>query len=305
VDLLRNCLASVIAYAPPGTEILVVDDASPSGIVTATAANFPGVRVIQLPRHSGFAIAANTGIAAATTPIVELLNDDTVVTPHWTDSPLRLFANPAIAAVAPLVLQLDPARQAAGLPPLIDSAGDSYDPGGFAQKRCHNQIYLPDAAVPRSQIPVPNSASASAAFYRRSAVLAVGGFPPHFGAYFEDVDLSLRLRRLGHEIHFDPDSIVWHRVSASYGRKPTRRLLEQQSCNEERLFWRNSSLRHIPRHLAVLAAKAARRTLEGTLTPWATGRFRAWLDSILSPSPLVGLVGEGLGVRGKSQYPPL
>jgi GT2 family glycosyltransferase len=122
-------------------------------------------------------------------------------------------------------------------------------------------------------------ASACAAFYRREALIRAGGFPEHFGAYFEDVDLSFRLRGLGGEVVYDPASVVWHRVSGSYGRRPSRRVLEQQSCNEERVFWRNvrglDRLRWLPRHAAVLAAKALRRFQEGTLLPWLLGRVRA------------------------------
>ena len=106
-----------------------------------------------------------------------------------------------------------------------------------------------------------------------------GCFPHDFGAYFEDVDLTFRLRKQGHEIWHDPASVVWHRVSASYGKTPSRRVLELQSCNEERVFWRNvrgaDRLRNLPRHIAVLAGKAARRITEGTFTPWFTGRLRA------------------------------
>ena len=90
-----------------------------------------------------------------------------------------------------------------------------------------------------------------------------------------EVDLSHRLRKQG-ETWFEPASVVWHRVSASYGRTPTRRVLELQSRNEERVFWRNVGWRWLPRHAAVLAGKALRRWHEGTLTPWLTGRLRAW-----------------------------
>jgi GT2 family glycosyltransferase len=121
--------------------------------------------------------------------------------------------------------------------------------------------------------------SAAAGFYRRAAVLCAGGFPEHFGAYFEDVDLSFRLRRAGGEIVYDPASVVWHRVSGTYGRTPSRRTLERQSCNEERVFWRNvrgrNRARLLPRHAAVLAGKALRRWQEGVLLPWFLGRCRA------------------------------
>ena len=289
-DLLRLCLASVARFAPPGTEVIVVDDGSRGACVSRAAGEFAGVTVVRRPRAGGFCAAANAGIAVASAPVVELLNDDAEVTDGWADAALAWFADPRVAAVAPLVLQNDPVRRARGLPPLIDTAGDEYDFGGFAAKRGHGQVWAsggrqpPDSSshqgadAPRSPGPV-FGASACAAFYRRAAVLAAGGFPEHFGAYFEDVDLSFRLRRLGFEIVYEPAAVVWHRVSGSYGRTPSRRTLERQSCNEERVFWRNvrgrARMKALPRHAAVLAGKALRRWQEGTLLPWLMGRVRA------------------------------
>ena len=277
-DLLSLCLASLKLYAPDNTEILVVDDGSTDAAISATALRFPGVRVIRLSRQSGFCIAANVGIDSANAPIIELLNDDTEVTAGWTEAALACFRDPAVVAVAPLVLQLDDVGLAVGLAPLIDSAGDEYDSGGFAHKRWHDRR-LDDTEEFASQ--KVWGASASAAFYRRNAVRSAGGFPDDFGAYFEDVDLAHRLNRRGGVTLFQPASVVWHRVSASYGRKPSREMLVQQSRNEERVFWRNVSgngnlIRSLPRHGIVLLAKAYRRLREGTLAPWLQGRCQAW-----------------------------
>ncbi len=299
-DLLRLCLASVARFAPANTEVIVVDDGSRGATVSQAAAEFAGVRVVRRPRAGGFCVAANAGIAAASAPLVELLNDDAEVTEGWADSALAQFADSHVAAVAPLVLQNDPTRSTQGLPPLIDTAGDEYDFGGFAYKRGHGSEYrggegakwgtgeeemLPLHPFTPSPLHFKTEyvfgASACAAFYRRDAVLAAGGFPEHFGAYFEDVDLSFRLRRLGFEIVYDPGAVVWHRVSSSYGRNPSRRTLERQSCNEERVFWRNVRgrrlVKYLPRHAAVLAGKALRRWQEGALLPWLMGRCRAVL----------------------------
>ncbi len=84
-DLLRECLASVLLHAPPGTEVLVVDDGSPGGAVTEVARTF-GAQSVRLPRRRGFCVAANTGIAAAGGAVIELLNDDTQVTQGWAES---------------------------------------------------------------------------------------------------------------------------------------------------------------------------------------------------------------------------
>ena len=276
-DLLAECLESLRLHAPPRVEIIVVDDASAEGIVSTTALRFPNVRVVRLARQSGFCVAANVGIATATAPVVEMLNDDTEVTAGWAEAALRCFDDPKVVAVAPLVLQLDPERRAAGSPPLIDSAGDTYDSGGFATKRWHGRS-LSERAVRKCE-PVWGT-SASAAFYRRAALLDAGGFPHDFGAYFEDVDLAHRLNRAGGITLFQPACVVWHRVSASYGRSPSREVLVRQSRNEERVFWRNITglrlLWNLPRHAAVLLGKAYLRMRERTFRPWMRGRLQAW-----------------------------
>jgi GT2 family glycosyltransferase len=250
--------------------VVVVDDASPDRCVSATAAEFANVRIIRLPNRGGFCVAANAGLAAARACVVELLNDDTQVTAGWAESPIRCFDDPSVGAAAPLVLRGPSDTD----PPIIDSAGDLYDRGGFARKRGHGEPLRDEYLTPRPVF----GASASSAFYRRDAVLAVGSFPESFGAYFEDVDLSFRLRRAGYQIRYEPTSVVWHRVSASY-RRGDRLVLERQSHNEEQVFWRNLPadvlLRSLPRHAAVLAGKAVRRWREGTFVPFALGRFRA------------------------------
>lgn len=267
-DLLRICLESVARHAPAETEVVVVDDASPGGIVSAAARAFPGVRVLRLESRRGFCAAANAGLRAATHPIAELLNDDTVVEAGWADAALPWFADPSVAAVAPLVLQ----RSGDDGPPRIDSAGDRYYLGGVAGKRGRGRLV--DAEYLRAG-PV-FGASASSAFYSRDAVLAAGGFPESFGAYFEDVDLSFRLRWAGWRTVYEPAARVWHRVSASYGR-PHAGLLMQQARNEERVFWRNTPARALPRavplHLAVLVGKAWRRWREGRLLPFLRGKL--------------------------------
>ncbi len=69
-------------------------------------------------------------------------------------------------------------------------------------------------------------------------------------------------------------------VSASYGARPGPGLLEQQSRNEELVFWPRGALaRALPLHLAVLLGKAWRR---GELLPFLRGCHQAlrWLPSL-------------------------
>jgi GT2 family glycosyltransferase len=267
-DLLERCLVSLRSYAPAGTEVLVVDDASAGRQVTAVARRFAEVGVLRLKRRGGFCAAVNAGLRFVHRDVVELLNDDTEVTPGWAEAALAHFADPAVGAVAPLALRWPGGEEAT-----IDSAGDYYHLGGVAGKRGRGRRLSAELLQPGRVF----GASASTAFYRRSALLGIGAFPEHFGAYFEDVDVAFRLHRAGYQVRYEPAARVLHRVSASHG-QPRRELLEQHSANEERVFWRNVPPRQwpraVPRHLAVLAAKAWLRLEEGNLLPFLLGRLR-------------------------------
>ena len=287
--LLRACLQTVARFAPGGTETLVVDDASPQGVASRVAEGFAGVKILRMDRRRGFCVAANAGIREARGEIVEMLNDDTEVTAGWARAALAHFRRPDVGSVAPLVLRwpgnpgardnneaIGQGRQGKAV---IDSAGDRFYLGGVAGKRWHGEL-LELAFVKPCRV---FGASASSAFYRREFLLQVGAFPESFGAYFEDVDLAFRLHGAGCQVIFEPASRVLHHVSASYGRS-RRRLLAQQSRNEERVFWRNLPkrvlIRALPSHLAVLAAKAWRRWQDGSLVPFLSGRLQVLADVV-------------------------
>ncbi len=249
----------------------MVDDDSPGGAVAQTVSSFPGVEVCRLASRRGFCVAANMGVACASGEVVQVLNDDTEVSAGWAGPALAHFADPAVAAVTPLVLLGPPGGDG---PPRVDSAGDLYLPGGVARKRGHGQPLGPRLLVAGPVF----GASGSASFYRRAAFLAAGGFPEEFVAYFDDVDLSFRLRRAGGLIWYEPASRIHHCVSSSYG-PPHADLLALMSRNEELLWWRNTPLLSLPAslplHLAVLAGKALRRWYAGQLGPFVRGRLAA------------------------------
>ena len=270
-DLLARCLASLRRNAPLSTEIIVVDDASENMCVSDVAAKFKGVKVIRTPKRLGFCKAANLGVQSASHEVVELLNDDTEVCAGWAEMALDAFEDPKVAAVAPLVLRWPGQIEGRAI---IDSAGDAYFASGVATKRGNGQVIEEKWMVPGPVF----GASGSSAFYRREVFLKVGAYPESFGAYFEDVDLSFRLHWAGYDVVFQPCSKVLHRVSSSYGNPGlNRKLLESQSLNEERVYWRNIPyqllLRTRPLHLLALLAKAWRRGTEGTLLPFLMGKL--------------------------------
>jgi GT2 family glycosyltransferase len=225
--VLDPCLRSVQRYRPADTEIIVVDDASTDGTADWLSTTHPDAKLIRLHRNHGFCGAINAGLRAASAPVIETLNNDTVVTPGWADAALGLFADPTIGSVAPLVFLL----RADGL---VDSAGDEYQISGWAMNRGHRRRL--DSTL--LQVAEVFGASASAAFYRREALLRAGLFPEHFQAYYDDVDLAFRLRAAGYRCLYTPRSRVLHYHNYSHDHD-TPEMVARLARNEERVYWSN------------------------------------------------------------------
>src|SRR4030042_2982281 len=79
-DLLCQCLDSLTQRVEGiEMEILVVDNGSTDGSVTAVRGNFPGVRLIENPGNMGFAKANNHALSISKGRYLLLLNPDTQV----------------------------------------------------------------------------------------------------------------------------------------------------------------------------------------------------------------------------------
>lgn len=268
--LLMICLASVHRHRPSDLpiEIIVSDDASTDGTADWLAATYPDVRLVRSDRNGGFVAAANAGIAAARGDYVQLLNNDTEVLPGWVEAGLAPFGDPAVGSVAPLVLvRSDPDR--------VDSAGDCYSVLGWPYKRGHGQAAGRWLNHPSDRV---FGASGSSAFYRKSALDAVGRFDPALGSYYEDVDLAFRLHWAGHSCAFAPTCRILHAISASYdhARPDLQRRLAR---NAEILFWSNLPtswlLAALVPHLAFTLTQAAARLARGRFRPFFLGKLDA------------------------------
>jgi O-antigen biosynthesis protein len=290
--LLATCLASIARNRPAGIpiEVVVADDASVDGSADWLREAHPEIRVIRLGRNTGFCAAANAGIASARGEFIQLLNNDTEVTPGWIEAGLGPFADRRVGSVAPLVLvRSDPSR--------VDSAGDGYAAFGWPSKRGHGQPSSRWVDRPPDRV---FGASGSSAFYRGDALRAVGAFDPTFGSYYEDVDLAFRLRWAGYDCVFAPDCRVLHDLSATYDHGSPA-LQRRMSRNAEILFWANlpapwliaAVLPHLgftaAQGLWRLARKRHRPFLEGkldALRQWRTLRDRRRLRADLARSPV-------------------
>ncbi len=202
--LLEACLRSLTSsLADFPYEIILVDNASQDGTVEMVEHAFPEVRLIRNRENLGYPIANNQGIAAARGEQVLLLNPDTEVLPGAFERLItELRDRPRAGAVAP-ILRLPSGR-------IQVSFGWSVGFLSELAKKLALNRYLSRWAG-RTKSPRKVGWLGGACLLIRSEVLEqVGGFDEMFFLYFEDIDLSYRIRKLGFDLYLVPEVEIRH-----------------------------------------------------------------------------------------------
>lgn len=178
-------LESLRSQSDVAFEVVVVDDGSSDGsfaaiIERARALELTG-RVIGLRRNCGRSTARNAGILQARASIIAFVDADCQPVSGWLVAALAAFEHGGrIGAVQGPTLP-HPTQRRPLFSHFIEIA--HYD-GSFST--CN-------------------------VFYRREALLEVGGFDPSV-IYWEDVDIGWRVCRAGWEGTFAPAALVYHQV---------------------------------------------------------------------------------------------
>lgn len=202
-ELVLDCLDSVAAQTV-ACRVIVVDNASTDGTVDAVRSRWPQAELVVLPKNRGFAGGVDEAIRRVTTRFVALLNNDAVADPGWLAASLRALDDPTVAAATSKLLLH-------GTTSTVNNVGVVLLDTGYGADRGLGQ---PDDG--RFDHPVEVFGfSGGAAVLRTLAVRAVGGFSSDWFMYYEDTDLSWRLRLAGWRIVYEPGAVVRHRHAAS------------------------------------------------------------------------------------------
>jgi GT2 family glycosyltransferase len=216
-DLLADALASLEAQtlAP---RVVVVDNASGDGTAELVAERFPRVRLVANERNLGFGRAINRAVRelpAAAGDALVLVNNDVVCEPRFVEEICAPLCREGVGMVAGVLVQAaDPSR--------VDSAGIELDTTFRAYDYGWNR---PVAELAAAAAPVGPCGGAAA--YRLDVFRRLGGFDEAFFAYWEDVDLALRIRLDGWSCAFAPGARALHRHGQTLGASsPAQRRLD-------------------------------------------------------------------------------
>src|SRR5436305_4147981 len=203
----QACLASLQQHqGAERFEVIVVDDCSTDATPEAVS-QLPGVIYLRNETNSGFIASCNRGVEKARGEYLVFLNNDTLVKAGWLKALLDTFAEqPGTGIVGAKLLYPDGRLQEAGGIIWQDASGWNYGKFDDPEKPEYNYLREVDYC------------SAAALVIPKALFASVGGFDSRYApAYYEDTDLSFKVRQAGYKVLFQPLSEVIHYEGATGG----------------------------------------------------------------------------------------
>jgi GT2 family glycosyltransferase len=210
-DDLGRSLPALLPELGEGDELIVVENKPGDGSAEVVRELAPRARIVPMSGNAGFAAGVNAGAEVAGGELLVILNPDAAPQPGWGEAIRRPWLREkGWGAWQALVADGDGRR--------VNSAGNPLHFTGITWAGGHGRPL--DQAPPAAEVTVASGACLAipAANWRR-----LGGFPPEFFLYHEDVDLSVRLRSEGHAVGIEPAAVVAH--DYEFG------------ANDEKWFW--------------------------------------------------------------------
>jgi len=220
VDTLE-CLESLKNINYKNYKIIVVDNGSKGNQADVIKYNFQNIELIENEENKGFVIANNQGIELAiknNADYILLLNNDTVVERNFLNILIDYGEkNKEAGILSPKILYYnsDKIWSMGGKISYLSGLSIMIGKGKDSQK--YNRIIE------------PNFITGCAMLIKREVINKIGLLDPLYFAYYEDSDCCFRAKKAGYEIRIIPESVIWHKKSASAGIRGSNKITPMQA----------------------------------------------------------------------------
>lgn len=234
-------IESIIEHISEPYELIVIDNGSKRNEASVLQSIYPSIKAVRLEKNLGFSGGNNVGIKESRGEYLLFINNDTFISD---DSILSLIStlkrNPHCGGVSPKILFADSEEgiQFAGYTPLSRiTLRNSLI--GFKEEDT-GQYNIP------SFTPYLHGA---AMMIKRDAIQKAGLMPEIYFLYYEELDWSIRIRRQGYQLEYNPSATVYHKESSSTGQQSP---LKYFYMTRNRLLFARRNLKGIYRILSIL-----------------------------------------------------
>lgn len=180
-ELMLRCLDAVLAQEPPAGEVVVVDNGSTDGTYEALLERAAAEsRLVVTTDHGTLGAARNTAVRTARGALVAFTDSDCRPRPGWLATACSAMTDGVAVVQGRTVPEVTPTRR-------WSATQDIAAPSGLFE--------------------------ACNVIYRRSALLAAGGFDERVGFFGEDTAAGWAVQRAGWRDAWAPDAVVEHVVT--------------------------------------------------------------------------------------------
>jgi GT2 family glycosyltransferase len=230
-DILAQCLPSILEAARTAScPVTVIDNRSTDDSVSFLEKDFSSVRV-HVTEKNTVLCAFNEAVQKSRAEIVLLLNNDLKADKDFVQPLLRVFERHRNAFLAgPKTYTFD---------------GQRYE-GCLAKMYFRYGFFGAQTRFPRVETKIEKeNVTMQSGFgaYRRDYFLELGGFDElYLPGTVEDSDICFRAWKSGYRCYYEPESRMYHKGQATFGRHFSRsRLLAINQRNVYLFIWKNIS----------------------------------------------------------------
>jgi GT2 family glycosyltransferase len=244
--MLRECVHAALRQIFKNVTVTVTENGSRDSIKEQLLLEFGDhsrFRYKENPANLGFAGAHNSFFAQSDADFVMPLNPDAIITPTYVAELVRAFEDAKLGAATGKMVKFE----------TLPDGSRILDGTGIVLSRARRGRERGQLEADRKQFDTQRQVfgvSGTAPLYRKSALESVRlyqqeYFDEDFFAYWEDLDLSWRLRLAGYECAYVPEAVVYHsRVAgqSQYGYKRPWEFVKhhkQFSSQIREWNWRN------------------------------------------------------------------
>ncbi len=196
-------------YTPKAAHLVVVDNGSSDGTLEIIEREYPAATILHNRLNTGYAGGSRRGMEYALSKgatSIGGVNQDIRFTANWLEPLLDVLQrNPQCAAVQPRILLYPDTT-------LINSYGNATHYLGFGYTNGYQKNVREYACQEQKLLA---SCSGAAVLFRAKALQNVGLIDERFFMYYEDADISWRLRLAGYTLALSCSSTVYHRYEFS------------------------------------------------------------------------------------------
>jgi N-acetylglucosaminyltransferase len=185
-EFLDASIGALLSQTLKPDEILVIDDGSRDATAEVVS-KYQETKLIRHGRNRGLAAARNTALRAARNGLVGSVDADCAADPAWLENLVPAFEDPKVAGASGRLTEA-----------FRDSLADRWrgvhmrmDRG---DQRIRNPVFLHGCN----------------GLYRKSAILALGGYDEAMLTAGDDADIGRRLRSAGWDLLHEPQARVTH-----------------------------------------------------------------------------------------------